>query len=69
MSQSLPILLILAGLVIVLGIVSIMAIALVAKRCRSDQQCSDYPNDTKSDQRDPWEESGKRLHVDYDEPE
>jgi hypothetical protein len=69
MSQSPPILLILAGFVLVLGILSIMAIALVAKRCRCNQQGSDYPSDTKSDQRDPWKESGKRLDADFDEPE
>tara|TARA_B100000959_G_C14947083_1_gene610316 strand:- start:1675 stop:1884 length:210 start_codon:yes stop_codon:yes gene_type:complete len=69
MQQSLPILVMLAVLILVLGIVSIMAIVLVAKRCGSSQQCSDVPHESETDQEDPWKEAGNRLKSDFDELE
>jgi hypothetical protein len=66
-SLSIPLLLILGALVIILGVSAILTIAIVAKRCKPDR-AKVPPNEDQSGT-NAWEESGKRLKAEYDEPE
>lgn len=62
MGIALPILLLLAGMILILGVLSILVIALVAKRnrCKSQPPPPSTPK-TEGDDIDPWEEAGKRM--------
>lgn len=69
MGLILPILLLVAGLVLLLGLIAVLVITLAAKRSRN----TPIPTDNKapeanSNDLDPWEESGRRMDDDFDEP-
>ncbi|MDP7004937.1 MAG: hypothetical protein QF718_01830 [Phycisphaerales bacterium] len=62
MSNLLPLLLIVAALLLLIGVLGIVAIVLVAKKCscRPDNKNNDMVGN--SDQLDPWSEAGNRLN-------
>jgi len=69
MGYALPILLLLAGLVLLLGLIAVLVITLVAKRGRMTQNPTKYKApEADSDGLDPWEEAGKRIDGDLNEP-
>ena len=69
MNISTPLLLITAGLLLMFGLVALVAITLVCKRCRGTvNQKSIGSNDHESTV-DPWIEAGKRVKSDIHEPE
>lgn len=68
MGVSLPILFIIASLVLLIGVLSIVAILLVAKRCRITQNSKPQDQNDESDSVDPWREAGKRMKNGFDEP-
>ncbi len=61
MGIALPILILLAGMILILGLLSILVIATVAKRNRCKSKPPSSTNKTKGDDIDPWEEAGKRM--------
>lgn len=70
MSTPLPSLLMIAGLLLLIGVLAISVIILVAKRCRSrtDNKDSNVLNETEN-LSDPWAEAGKRAEDESTEHE
>ncbi len=68
MGTSLAILLIIASLVLLTGVLALVAIVLVAKRCRIAQKPSHLDQKEEVDGIDPWKEAGKRMKSPFDEP-
>ncbi len=65
-SSSLPLLLIVASLLILLGVIAVIAIALVARR---SQSCKVKKAIEETAPIDAWEEAANRIEGDFDEPE
>ncbi|MBT4529938.1 MAG: hypothetical protein HOC27_01925 [Phycisphaerae bacterium] len=65
-SSSLPLLLIVAALLPLLGVIPVIAIAIVARR---RQSCRAKKTTEETAPIDAWEEAANRIEVDFDEPE
>jgi len=68
MPSSIAFLLLLALLLIVLGLLAAGAILLVAKRKPTKTHLPDSTNNIDPELINPWEEAGKRIKSDLDEP-
>ena len=66
---SIPILLAIAGLLLLLGALAIAAIFLVAAKCRCKLSVKDRKANDDAEQVDPWAEAGRRHKDEFPEQE
>ncbi len=69
MNNSIPILLAIAGLLLLLGVLAIAAIFLVATKCRCKVSMKDRKAIEDAEQVDPWAEAGRRHNEEFPEQE
>jgi hypothetical protein len=69
MSTSLPILLLIAAMVLLLGVVAVTAIILLAKRCNHRPDNNSNGMEIQDKNLDAWVEAGKRLDEEFPEQE
>ena len=69
MNTSIPILLAIAGLLLLLGVLSIAAIFLVGTKCRCKMTMKGRKASEEEDQFDPWAEAGRRHREKFPEQE
>ncbi len=67
MSASLPLLLIIAAMLLIVGVLAIAAIVLVAKKCSCRPDNKDNLSNNPPECIDPWLEAGKRVKEEYPE--
>lgn len=69
MNTSIPVLVAIAGLLLLLGVLAILAIYLVASKCRCKSGMNKRNATQDTEQVDPWAEAGRRLSEEFQEQE
>mgnify|MGYP006422654803 FL=1 len=65
---SIPLLLVAAGLLLLLGVIAIAVITIVARRCNTGD-CDTQGGNLNIEHIDAWKEAGKRVNEDFNEHE
>ena len=67
MSTPVQLLVIVAGLLLLIGVLGVVTITLVAIKCRCKTSIRDEKNEEHADQLDPWAKAAKRHNEEFPE--